>query len=129
LASCGRSASEAQGRGKELVVALPLGRLCARGLIAFGIRGSSVAYVVQGTPPPFGSLGDTLAEARDGCIPQMGLFGFMRTTFHSPSTDMVNAPRRAKKYTETGLFTRLHGIWILRTSPLKHSANFGFTQF
>ena len=61
--------SEARGRGTEMVVALPLGRLCGRGLIAFGISGSSVASVVRGPPPPFGSLGDTLAEARDGRIP------------------------------------------------------------
>jgi hypothetical protein len=98
-----------------MVVALALGRLCGGELIAFGISGSCVASVVRGAPPPFGSLGDTLAEATDGRIPQMGLFGFMRTTFHSLNR-YGYAPRRRKKYTETGLFTGVRGIEILGSS-------------
>jgi hypothetical protein len=130
LASFGRSASEARGRGTQMVLALALGgRLCGGGLIAFGISGSSVASVVRGTPAPFGSLGETLAEARDGRIPHMGLFGFMRTTtFHSLNS-YGYAPRRRKKYTETGLFTQVRGIGFLRTSPFGHSANLALTAF
>jgi hypothetical protein len=111
-----------------LVLALG-GRLCGGGLIAFGISGSSVASVVRGMPAPFGSLGETLAEARDGRIPHMGLFRFMRTTtFHSLNS-YGYAPRRRKKYTETGLFTQVRGIGFLRTSPFGHSANFAFWGF
>jgi hypothetical protein len=87
-----------------------------------------VASVVRGPPPPFGSLGDTLAEARGGRIPQMGLFGFMRTTFHSHNR-YGYAPRRRKKYTETGLFTGVRGIGILGSSSNQSSANFALTDF